>query len=109
MAQQKYTDNLISENKELKKQLARALDDSNAFKTSYRTEMQKAVQACAQRDEMQERAVKYISKADTTIADLHKKLKNTQTKVIEKLQQYGKLSDQEIIDVAALFPIKISE
>lgn len=114
MAKEKYTDNLISQNKELLKRLIRAEGHADTMKVAYDKMNKDMVQACAQRDEMKERAAKYIKIADDTIAELHKKFVKVHEDVAKKLYLMSQrdktgmvITAEDITEINMMFPQRI--
>lgn len=99
---------MSTELEEIKKLLVRSQDDCEAFKTSFRQMNKDYTQACAQRDEMRDRAIKHIKMADDTIAELNKKINVIEQKLGQKLLRYtDKLTSQEIEDIKSIFPTRV--
>lgn len=92
---------------ETEKIIARLQTDIDMYRRSYQEMNVKYTSAVAEKNEMQDRAVAYIKKADDAIAQLHKAMASTQSRIADKLASIGKLSDQEIQDVLGLFPPRV--
>lgn len=85
-------------------ELVRLKDDCAQFKRAYHESNAQCVKAYAERDEMKDRAAKYIAKADQTIADLQKALQLARKKANAKLYELGKLTEPEINAILDAFP-----
>lgn len=92
---------------EVEKHVGRLQTDIDMYRRSFQEMNVKYTTAIAEKNEMQDRVVTYIKKADDAIASLHKAMASTQSRIADKLASIGKLSPQEIQEVLGLFPPRV--